>query len=287
MTKYMDYMISPYPIRTYEPLVDPSKLKLKSLAFHSAGHLPGRTLQRVNSVFAHWAFVMITGGEGFYQVNDGERQKVVPGSWFCLYPGAVFNYGPNRGGFWDEYYFTVYGERVDEWLQNWLNNPEQVKHGITDDALLHRMEMMLMLIDSNQPGNLDRAAMMLELFLYELVVQIEQTQAGHRGTFTLKIIEDLSRSIYVQQKPEEIADRHHISVSTLRRIVHEYSGYPLNEFIHRLKIAEAKNLLLNTEMSVKELAEALGYQDMFYFSRVFKRVTGISPSSYRKRGGNS
>ena len=149
------------------------------------------------------------------------------------------------------------------------------------------MEMLLMLIDSNQPGNLDRAAMMLELFLYELVVQIEQTQAGHRGTFTLKIIEDLSRSIYVQQKPEEIADRHHISVSTLRRIVHEYSGYPLNEFIHRLKIAEAKNLLLNTEMSVKELAEALGYQDMFYFSRVFKRVTGISPSSYRKRGGNS
>ncbi|WMT41430.1 helix-turn-helix transcriptional regulator [Paenibacillus sp. D2_2] len=227
---------------------------------------------------------------GWGRLLSGQRWGEAEGlTWILVLSisRAVFNYGPNSGGFWDEYYFTVSGERVDEWLQNWLHNPELVKHGVVDDALLHRMEMMLMMIDSNQPGNLDRAAMMLELFLYELVVQVEQTQAGHRGTFTLKVIEDLARSIYVEQQPEEIADRHHISVSTLRRIVHEHSGYPLNEFIHRLKIAEAKNLLLNTEMSVKELAEALGYQDMFYFSRVFKRVTGISPSGYRKRGGSS
>ncbi|GJM69096.1 hypothetical protein HMSSN036_13120 [Paenibacillus macerans] len=50
-------------------------------------------------------------------------------------------------------------------------------------------------------------------------------------------------------------------------------------------MAEAKNILLNTEMSIKEIGEALGYHDMFYFSRVFKRITGHSPSGYRNRGG--
>ena len=91
--------------------------------------------------------------------------------------------------------------------------------------------------------------------------------------------------IYRDLRHEELAARHHISMSTLRRIVHEYSGYPLNEFIHRLKVAEAKNVLMNTEKSVKEIGESLGYQDTFYFSRVFKRITGCSPRSYRREGG--
>ncbi|GGF97563.1 AraC family transcriptional regulator [Paenibacillus aceti] len=287
MTKYMDYTISPYPLRTFDPAVEPSRLKLKSLAIIGAGHLPGRTMQRVKGKFLNWAFVIITSGEGYYQVNNGEIQKVQAGSWFCLYPDAEFNYGPYEGGYWDEYYFNVEGQRIEEWLQTWLPNPELVKRSNSEESLQHRMEIMFTLIDSRQPSNLDRAALMLELFLYELVAQAEQSLAGNRGTFALQVIEDITRSLYVQQSPEDIAARHHISLSTLRRIVHDYSGYPLNEFIHRLKMTEAKNILLNTDMSVKEIGEELGYKDMFYFSRVFKRITGVSPSGYRKHGGSS
>jgi AraC-like DNA-binding protein len=283
----MDYTISPYPLRTFDSAVEASRLRLKSLVIINAGHLPGRTLQRVGAKFPNWAFVIITGGEGYYQVNGGEMQKVQAGSWFCLFPDATFNYGPLDGGYWDEYYFTVGGQRIEEWLQSWLLQPGQVKRINMEDSLQLRMEMMFMLIDSRQPSNLDRAALMLELFLYELAAQVEQSQAGSRRTFALQVIEDITRTLYVQQRPEEIAARHHISISTLRRIIHEFSGYPLNEFIHRLKIAEAKNILLNTDMSVKEISEELGYKDMFYFSRVFKRITGVSPSSYRKHGGSN
>ncbi|MGV2794759.1 helix-turn-helix domain-containing protein, partial [Clostridium perfringens] len=146
-------------------------------------------------------------------------------------------------------------------------------------------EMMFMLIDSGMPSNLDRAALLLESLLYELVSQGDRAEAGNRGRFALKIIEDLGRSLYETPSASELAARHHISVSTLRRVVHESTGYPLNEFIHRLKTAEARNILLNTDMSVKEIGEALGYKDMFYFSRVFKRITGVSPRSYRSRVG--
>lgn len=285
MTKYLDYMISPHPIRLFNPAVDASKRKIRSLTVVNAGHLPGRTLQRVEAKFRYWAFVVITGGAGYYQVDGGERQEVAAGSWFCLYPGAVFNYGPHAEGHWDEYYFTVEGERVEEWLNSWLQHPALVKKAAVDDSVINRMELMFMLIDSGVPSNLDRASLLLESFLYELVSQADQAEAGNRGRFVLKVIEDISGSLYADREPEELAARHHISVSTLRRIVHEYSGYPLNEFIHRLKAAEAKNILLNTEMSVKEIGEALGYQDTFYFSRVFKRITGFSPRSYRSRGG--
>lgn len=285
MTKYLDYMISSHPIRIYNPMVDSSKKKIRSLTVVNAGHLPGRTLQRSDADFNRWAFVMITGGGGYYQVNGDERQIVEEGSWFCLYPGAVFNYGPHKDGYWDEYYFTVEGDRIAEWLENWLPAPALIKQADIDEPLIHKMELMFMLIDSGVPSNLDRASMMLESFLYELVAQADHSEAGNRESLVLKVIDDLSSSLHLSQEPADMAARHHISVSTLRRIVHEYTGYPLNEFLHQLKIAEAKNILLNTELTVKEVGEALGYKDAFYFSRVFKRITSLSPRSYRGRVG--
>lgn len=285
MTKYMDYMISSHPIRIFNPRMDSSKQKIKSLAVVNAGHLPGRTMQRMDAKFHDWAFVMITGGSGYYQVDGGEIQRVEAGSWFCLFPGASFNYGPYSEGYWDEYYFTVVGYRVEEWVRHWLMNPELIKSAAFDDSLFHRMEMMFMLIDSGVPSNMDRAALMLESFLYDLVSQSDRTEMNNRESFVLKVIDDLSKSMDKNYEPAEMASRHHISVSTLRRIVHEYTGYPLNEFLHRLKVAEAKNILLNTELTVKEVGEALGYKDSFYFSRVFKRITGMSPRTYRDRVG--
>ncbi|UNK16933.1 helix-turn-helix transcriptional regulator [Paenibacillus sp. N3/727] len=285
MTKYMDYMISSHPIRVFNPMIDPSKQKIKSLTVINAGHLPGRTLQRKDAKFHNWAFVMITGGSGYYQVNGGEIQKVEAGSWFCLFPGASFDYGPYTDGHWDEYYFTVDGYRVIEWLEHWLPNPEMIKKATFDDSLIHRMEMMFMLIDSGVPSNMDRAALILEAFLYDLVSQSDRSELNNRESFVVKVIDDISQSLYMKQEPADMASRHHISVSTLRRIVHEYTGYPLNEFLHRLKAAEAKNILLNTELTVKEIGEALGYKDTFYFSRVFKRITGVSPRIYRDRVG--
>lgn len=285
MTKYMDYMISSHPIRIFNPMVDSSRQKVKSLNLVTAGHLPGRTMQRRQANFDNWAFVMITGGSGYYQVNGGEMQQVEAGSWFCLFPNVVFNYGPHTGGYWDEYYFTVVGSRVAEWRTDWLPHPGLVKKAAFDDSLIHRMEMMFLLIDSGVPTNLDRAALMLESFLYDVVSQSDRREANNRERFVLKVIEDLSQSLHTPQEPAQMAARHHISVSTLRRIVHDYTGYPLNEFLHRLKVAEARNILLNTELTVKEIGEALGYKDTFYFSRVFKRITGVSPRSYRNRGG--
>jgi len=281
----MDYMISNHPIRVYNPMVDSSKLKIKSLTIVNAGHLPARTQVRLNADFKSWAFVMITGGGGYYQVNGGERQVVEPGSWFCLYPGAIFNYGPHKDGYWDEYYFTVEGDRVAEWLENWLPDPALIKQADIDEPFIHKMELMFMLIESSVPSNLDRASMMLESFLFELVAQADLSEVGNRGSQVLKVIDDISHSLHLSQEPADMAARYHISVSTLRRIIHEYTGFPLNEFLHRLKAAEAKNILLNTELTVKEVGELLGYKDTFYFSRVFKRITGLSPRNYRGRVG--
>jgi transcriptional regulator GlxA family with amidase domain len=63
-------------------------------------------------------------------------------------------------------------------------------------------------------------------------------------------------------------------------------GTPIDYFI-RLRLRQACRLLEDTRMSVKEIAYTLGYDDPFYFSRIFKSFNHIAPSNYRLRKGKT
>ncbi|WP_244163241.1 AraC family transcriptional regulator [Paenibacillus pectinilyticus] len=279
----MDDTISPYPLRIITLPIDASKLKLHSLRILNVGHLPGRIMYRDHAVFEKWAFVYISGGKGTYRVNGGPIQQVNSGSLFVFRPNTVYQYGPEPGGYWDEYYFTMEGSRVQEWQSSWLTQLDLVKQVGANDAAQHnRIERIFILMESGIPTNIDRAAMLVESLLFEFIMQAEATIETTKSQQFISLIEDLSQSLYQPFDAQLVARRHHISLSTLRRIVSEYSGYPLNTYMHRMKMAEAKNILLNTTNSVKEIAESLGYKDVFYFSRIFKKYVGVSPLIFRK-----
>ena len=281
-TTYMDYTISTKPIRIIDRKTDKSRLELVSLSILSVGHLPGRTLFRRQARFHHWAVVYIAGGSGTYQADGGEIQAVREGSLFFFYPGASFDYGPTPGATWDEYYCTIEGSRIEEWLDSWLTDTHKVRQVGALDIYAHRLARIFSLMDSGAPGDPDRAALQLESLLFEFVLGARSLQGTDRADTAAKLLEDLAQSVYERFDPARICERHHLSLSTLRRLVRKSSGYPLNEHMHRLKIAEAKNRLLNTDDSVKEIADLFGYPDVFYFSRLFKKYTGVSPREYRR-----
>ena len=59
-------------------------------------------------------------------------------------------------------------------------------------------------------------------------------------------------------------------------------GKPPNEYIIELRLQFAKNMLSGTNMSIKQISEHIGYNDPYFFSRLFKKHIGISPQEYRK-----
>ena len=61
------------------------------------------------------------------------------------------------------------------------------------------------------------------------------------------------------------------------------TGMSLTKFIHQTRIQEAVKYLNTTDMSISEIAVAVGYQDFSYFSKLFTRVIGCSPREYRGR----
>lgn len=149
------------------------------------------------------------------------------------------------------------------------------------EGLAASFEEVLRLMAGGIPGDADRAALLLEAMLLECSQQLQdRSRLRQQGTMPL-IREALNACIYGQPELADIAAGLHISLSTLRRTVRNSSGYPLHEYIHRLKMSEAKHLLLNTSLQVQEIAALLRYSDAFYFSRLFKKYMGLSPQTCR------
>ncbi|WP_379154389.1 AraC family transcriptional regulator [Paenibacillus sp. sgz5001063] len=282
MFEVMDYMISPYPIRIIDPRVESSRLRLKTIQIGQTGHLPGRILFRSNAVFEHWALVYILSGNGTFMENDGKIQQVRAGSLFFFRPGCNYCFGPQAGGSWDEYYINFTGTRVTEWLEAGLIEGGRVFEAAAFSGLSSIFEQVLRLMEGGVPADADRAAAMLEGILLECSLITQGFSWTREADIMPQIREDLNSCIYGKPDLRDIAARHHISMSTLRRLVRRSSGYPLHEYIHRLKMAEAKHLLLNTSLQVKAIAGMLHYGDCFYFSRLFKKYMGVSPLICRK-----
>ncbi|WP_319559904.1 response regulator [Marispirochaeta sp.] len=78
-----------------------------------------------------------------------------------------------------------------------------------------------------------------------------------------------------------VADRTGHSVSHLSRLFRQELGMSILDFLTRLRMDEAKKLLREGEMQISCIAEEVGFQDPNYFSRVFRRDTGLSPREYR------
>lgn len=73
----------------------------------------------------------------------------------------------------------------------------------------------------------------------------------------------------------------HLSAGHLNASIKQQSGKTVLQHLHERQLLEAKRLLYNTELSVKEIAFDLGFQDASYFNRFFRRLTGLTPLAYR------
>ena len=80
---------------------------------------------------------------------------------------------------------------------------------------------------------------------------------------------------------KRLADQVHLSPSYLSDLLKKETGMNAQDHIHYYLIEEAKNILLNTDHSVSEVAYALGFEYPQYFSKLFKQKTGQSPVAFR------
>lgn len=83
------------------------------------------------------------------------------------------------------------------------------------------------------------------------------------------------------KSPSEVADNCNIDVRYMSTLFKRYCHIPPNQYLMRLKLNKAANLLLTSDLTVKEIAFEVGFRDPYHFSKNFKQFHGCSPNHYR------
>jgi len=136
----------------------------------------------------------------------------------------------------------------------------------------------------NDIGKLDMVASQLKIFLINSVrfkLGKMDTKLHLRPDLHFQIEKLIEENYATQASPEFYAKELGVSLSKFNRLCKKYFHNSFISIVNLKKVANAKNKLFLTDASVKEIAYDLGFNDPLYFSRVFKRYSGISPKEFR------
>lgn len=117
------------------------------------------------------------------------------------------------------------------------------------------------------------------------VIYISRDNAEYHSV--RQVIEYLQEHYNEDLTLEDVARKVHISPSRLSHLFKDELGLTIIEYLTDIRITAAKQMLENSDLMVKQIAEKVGYQEASYFTRVFKKNTGVSPAEYRRLWGCS
>ncbi|MNY49749.1 Arabinose operon regulatory protein [compost metagenome] len=80
-----------------------------------------------------------------------------------------------------------------------------------------------------------------------------------------------------------MASHIHLNPSYFSALFKEQTGFTFSEYVARSRIQKAKELLLQTRLTIADISEQVGYQTSKYFIKLFKEYEGTSPNQYRKQ----
>lgn len=226
----------------------------------------------------------ITRGSGILETTVG-KFPIREGSIFIIQPGIWHRYKPHEKTGWQEHYIGFNGEMAQKLIQHQLFEANQpvLNVGVREE-LIDTYYKVFDLVQEEQPGFQQIASGLIVKMLGYLVSFEKQKE--FKGKHIASIIEDvrfrIRQSVDQELDMKQMARDYHIGYSYFRKMFKNYTGVSPHKYHLELKIMRAKELLLVTDKSVKEISYDLGFQTIHYFSRLFKNKVGKSPSEFRR-----
>lgn len=125
----------------------------------------------------------------------------------------------------------------------------------------------------------------LYLLLLEIQRETQSSKLGKNNNYHLEIYQKFNGLVnlhFVENKTNMwYAKQLNISQVHLNKIVQKFTNTPIGQFIQNRRILEAKRLIATSSKTIKEIANDIGYEDVSYFTRVFKKNTKITPQEFR------
>lgn len=130
----------------------------------------------------------------------------------------------------------------------------------------------------------------LQLIIANLITEYQHYIANKHIQYTDDLVINAMNYInkhYTQNiKIRELAEYLHINYSYFSTYFKSHTGQNITSYINQVRITEAKRLLVQTDMMISHVGTEVGYSDHNYFSKVFKKITKLTPNAYRKKYGS-
>lgn len=232
--------------------------------------------------------ILCVDGEGWFRINDGPTQKLIANEALFIPADAPHVYGSSEHAPWSIHWIHLAGLESHGYATQIQKGKFKLR--VDDESSKRAVQLFRQCYDILAEGfvlnRLIYAAKISHNLLGELFFNNPAFSAYQRSNRLHSIeptLNYLRQNIADRFSLTEMAQHANLSVPHFSRLFKEQTGYaPVDYFIH-LKLQKASSLLNLTDMPVREIAASVGYNDPYYFSRLFKKVIGKSPTAARNQ----
>ncbi|RDH45084.1 AraC family transcriptional regulator [Zooshikella ganghwensis] len=229
-------------------------------------------------------------GSGWLQTNQ-QSVSVVAGDVLLLPRSIPHAYGADKGNPWSIFWVHFEGKKSDvfmDYLQTTLHSAKPSPHhhyckpcGLSS-YLLAQFDQLLSVQDSGQQWQryIYSTKLLQQLLSYLPILQSKPKSPTGINLTTLQLY--MERNIHRGLTLKALAQQANLSPSHFSRQFKALTGYAPLHYFNQLKIQRACYLLDVSDKPIAAVAQHVGFNDVYYFSRLFKQHTGIAPSQYRQ-----
>ena len=262
------YAVVP-PLSPYPPTAGEHPADYRTVA-------TGRTVREYQLVY-------ITRGRGTLRVSPGNDPVAVnEGDVITVLPGLTHSYRPDPETGWTERWVGFKGPWADALRKQGLLSAERplFSPGL-ESGILEPFEELFWLVREQRPYYQARSSALVIRLLAETMALSRHSREFDDTVHLVDkakyvMAERVHENLRVEDLGEELGVGHVRFYETFKA----YTGMTPYQYFIQLKLNRAKELLSGRACSVKETAYRLGFDDPYYFSRLFKKKTGIAPSEW-------
>jgi AraC-like DNA-binding protein len=245
----------------------------------------GQLCTEKDVVFEHYGVVLILSGEGVHIDNEGVETKLYPGCLIQRVPEKSHSLYIKSDDKWLEFFICI-GKDIFTSLSNinLLTDKQEILYPGISNGLFNEFSRLLYLMKHTQDADL---RMLLPEALKIIFTLYDMHNKNLNNSEDRELIRQaclmLSNKFYTQDSIREVSKQLGIGYEKFRKIFKLQIGVSPGRYISQKRMDLARNMLIETDNSIKAIALNLGFADTFSFSKQFKNVVGMSPSEFRKK----
>lgn len=221
----------------------------------------------------------VVSGKGYYEVG-GKTYTVEKGNIFAIYPGEKVTYYADGSEPWVNCWINFVGKDAKKYLERTPISPESLVIKVEDSEYVKTIQRCLKYALSDNYTQTRLSAFVLE-FLSMIEENIQHTPQKARDRYINSALTYMDYSYGNGITASDVSDYLGIERTYFYRIFKESQGISPTDYLLNIRIEKAKQLITAGD-SFASIASAVGISDIYYFSKLFTKAVGMTPSSYRK-----